>query len=105
LQPEAAKGPVLPAVHIHPELAMLPVFVRPGSILPIAPLVQSTAERPQGPLTLRVSPGPECHGGLYQDDGTSFAYRNGAFLRMHFSCGVSPQTGEVTLHIGKHEGR
>jgi alpha-glucosidase len=98
-EPEIAAGP---AVHIHPELAMLPVFVRPGSILPVAPLVQSTEERPQGNLTLRVFPGADCKGSLYQDDGTTFAYRNGGFLRMSFTC--SRQPDGLSIHIGRHEG-
>ncbi|HEY1743231.1 MAG TPA: glycoside hydrolase family 31 protein [Granulicella sp.] len=102
LQPEAAKGPVLSVVHVHPELASLPVFVRPGTILPLAPLMQNTTEKPNGPLTLRVYPGPECSGQLYQDDGTSFAYKRGEFLRMKFTCDVSADS--LTLHIGKHEG-
>jgi alpha-glucosidase len=105
LQPEAAKGVVLPAVPIHPELATLPVFVRPGTILPIAPLMQSTVEQPQGPLKLRVFPGPDCKGALYQDDGTTFAYKNGESLHMTFTCDYSSSTNELTLHIGQHEGR
>ncbi len=105
LQPEALKGPTLPAVHIHPELASLPVFVRPGAILPIEPLVQSTDQRPTGPLTLRVFPGPNCAGELYQDDGTTFAYRQGDFLRMTFTCEASPGNSQLTIHIGKHQGR
>jgi alpha-glucosidase len=104
LQPEALKGPTLPAVHIHPELAALPVFVRPGAILPIAPLVQSTEQQPTGPLTLRVFPGPDCAGALYQDDGTTFAYKRGEFLRMTFTCDESPDSTGLTIHIGKHQG-
>jgi alpha-glucosidase len=104
LQPESALGPVLPAVRVHRELSTLPVFVRPGTILPIEPLVQSTEEQPSGPLTLRVFPGPNCGGHLYQDDGTSFAYKGGEFLRMSFSCQGSGDHGEITIHIGKHEG-
>ena len=104
LQPESAAGPVLPAVRIHRELATLPVFVRPGTILPIEPLVQSTEERPSGPLTLRVFPGPNCGGHLYQDDGTSFTYRRGEFLRMDFSCQGSENQREINIHIGKHDG-
>src|ERR1700744_624724 len=46
LQPEAAKGPVVSIVHVHPELASLPVFVRPGAILPLAPLMPHTTARP-----------------------------------------------------------
>jgi len=104
LPSDAAKHPALPAVRIHPELGALPVFVRPGAILPIAPLVQSTTERPNGPLTLRVFPGPDCGGHLYQDDGTTFAYEHGEFLRMNFTCEVSADRSHVSIHIGKHEG-
>jgi alpha-glucosidase len=104
LQPESAARPVLPAVRIHRELATLPVFVRPGSMLPIEPLVQSTEEQPVGPLTLRVFPGPDCGGHLYQDDGKSFAYKQGKFLRMNFSCEVSADHRGISIHIGKHEG-
>lgn len=75
---------------IHPDLAALPVFVRGGAILPIAPLTQSTAETPQGPLTLRLYAGPDCRGSLYLDDGHSYAYTHGEFLRMNFTCEVTP---------------
>jgi alpha-glucosidase len=102
-QPETAKVATLSTVSIHPELATLPVFVRPGAILPVEPLVQSTDERPHGPLTLRVFPGSDCSGRLYQDDGTTFAYKTGDFLRMSFTCEMSPDHG-VILHIGRHEG-
>ena len=87
---------------IKPELDVLPVFVREGSILPLQPLVQSTSEVPKGPLTLRVYPGKECKGSVYLDDGHSQAYRRGDFLRMEFAC-TETQTG-VTIHIGPHQG-
>jgi alpha-glucosidase len=87
---------------IHPELASLPVFVRAGAILPIAPLVQSTNEIPQGPLTLRVYAGDRCTGHLYLDDGKTYAYKTGASLRMDFSCELN--ANGILLRIGKHEG-
>jgi alpha-glucosidase len=104
LQPEAAAGPALSTIRIHPELAMLPVFVRPGAILPTEPLVQNTEEKPHGPLTLRVFTGPHCSGNLYQDDGTTFAYKRGQYLRMNFSCDVLPGGRGLAIHVGKHEG-
>jgi len=103
LQPEAVGSQALSIVRIHPELATLPVFVRPGAILPISPLVQSTEETPTGPLTLRVFPGPNCSGHLYQDDGKSFEYERGKFLRMRFTC-AQDSGKQLTIHIGKHEG-
>jgi alpha-glucosidase len=71
---------------IHPTLETLPVYVRGGSILPLQPLVQSTDETPNGPLELRVYPGPQCNGSLYLDDGHTFRYQKGEFLRQSFSC-------------------
>ncbi len=82
---------------IHTELSTLPVFVRGGAILPIAPLTQSTAETPQGPLTLRLYAGPDCRGSLYLDDGHTYAYTRGVSLRMSFTCNVSPDA--LTLNI------
>jgi alpha-glucosidase len=79
------------SVRITPELATLPVFVHAGSILPIAPLVESTNQTPQGPLTLRIYAGDNCSGTLYQDDGRTYAYKSGAFLRMNFTCEITPQ--------------
>ena len=90
-----------PEVHIHRNLETLPVFVRAGSIVPEQPLVQSTDETPQGPLTLRVYPpttyGAGCEGSLYLDDGVSYAFRNGGYLRELFSCRLSPQGLIVTV--------
>jgi alpha-glucosidase len=87
---------------IQPALDTLPVFARGGSILPIAPLVESTGETPQGPLTLRVYVGEECGGTLYQDDGQSYSYQQGQFLRMKFDCQVAADG--FHLRISSHEG-
>ena len=78
---------------VTPKLDQLPVYVRGGSILPIAPLTQSTAEVPSGPLTLRVYPldpslkiaGEGCEGEVYSDDGHTFAFRQGAYARIQFT--------------------
>jgi alpha-glucosidase len=66
------------------------------------PLTQSTDEVPQGPLTLRVYPGPNCGGSIYQDDGTTLNYKRGEFLRMSFSCEVT--SGGLRVHIGTVQG-
>ena len=53
---------------------------------------------------MRVFPGPNCGGHLYQDDGTSFAYKRGEFLRMSFSCQRASNHGGINIHVGKHDG-
>jgi len=95
-----------PEITVHRSLDTLPVFVRAGAIVPEQPLVQSTDEKPQGPLTLRVyppaQPGRECSGSLYLDDGQTYAFRKGDFLRVAFSCRPTAQGLMVT--VDPHRG-
>lgn len=93
----------LQTMTIKPVLDTLPVFARGGSIVPHQPLVQSTEETPNGPLELRVYPGDNCHGELYQDDGKTEAYRHGASLRVHYSC-QAMAGGGLRVMLGTHEG-
>jgi alpha-glucosidase len=75
---------------LTPDIAQLPVYVRPGAIIPRQPLVQSTAIVPDGWLELHFYPGPDCRGDIYADDGISMAYRHGSFLRQHVRCEQTP---------------
>ncbi|MDR3727611.1 MAG: glycoside hydrolase family 31 protein [Terracidiphilus sp.] len=84
---------------VHPTLDTLPVYVRGGSILPLQPLVQSTDETPQGPLELRVYPGSQCNGSLYLDDGHTFHYQHGEFLRQAFTCQSNASASASTVSI------
>jgi alpha-glucosidase len=90
-----------PEVHIHRTLETLPVFVKAGSIVPEQPLVESTDEKPVGPLTLRVYPpttlGADCEGSVYLDDGVSYDFKKGEFLRVQFACRLSTQGLIVTV--------
>jgi alpha-glucosidase len=90
----ATTGPVQ-VVRETPALDRLPVFVRPGSIIPRQPLTQSTDQRPDGPLELAVYPGPDCHGTLYWDDGHSRARERGGALRQGVRCERGPRGLEV----------
>lgn len=103
----AAPAPNTPAqvqlsIEAKPELATLPVFVHAGTILPLEPLVQSTNQTPQGPLTLRVYAGDNCNGSIYQDDGRTYDYKNGAYLRIKFTCKITPDG--FVLHAYPQEG-
>ena len=98
-----AKATGLPPVLVEPGPADLPVYVVGGTILPLAPLVQATDEKPSGPLTLRVFPGDNCQGTIYQDDGNTFDFRKGAYLRQNFSCVAGPD-GSVSVKLAAREG-
>jgi alpha-glucosidase len=96
---------------VTPKLDQMPVYVRGGTILPVAPLTQSTVEVPKGPLTLRIYPSAGgsklaaegCDGEVYSDDGESFAFRQGEYARIRFTCAVAPD-GSVSVTIGNQEG-
>jgi alpha-glucosidase len=64
------------------DLETLPLYVRAGAVLPTGPLKQYTSEVVDGPLTLTVFPGDSGNGFLYDDDGESFNFRYGEFMRI-----------------------
>ncbi|MCL1633037.1 DUF5110 domain-containing protein [Luteimonas sp. SX5] len=106
LEAEAERGESAKAgfviVHETPALGRLPVFVRGGTILPLQPLVQSTAQAPRGPLSLHVYPGEDCNGLLYADDGTSLDHGRGRYLRQTLRCNVA--TDGLTLSFEQRAG-
>jgi alpha-glucosidase len=89
-------------VQVQDKLDTLPVYVRAGTILPQQPVVQNVDETPKGPLELRIFPGPNCGGELYMDDGNTFAYQKGEFLRVHFTCEAA--SSGVKVHISAADG-
>jgi alpha-glucosidase len=69
-------------VEVRAPLDELALFVRAGGFLPLGPVMQHTAERPTDPLTLLLAvPAADGTGvsTLYEDDGLTNHYRDGAF--------------------------
>lgn len=66
------------AVHRKVDLATMPIFARAGSIIPLDPVRQYTAEPVSAPTTLLVHPGADGAFTLYEDEGDGPGYRNGA---------------------------
>jgi alpha-D-xyloside xylohydrolase len=79
----------------------MPLFVRAGSIVPVGPAIQHTEEGQGAPITLNVYAGADGHFDLYEDDGTSRQYLNGAWSRIPLR--YDEATG--TLTMGPREGR
>ncbi|MBA2284994.1 MAG: glycoside hydrolase family 31 protein [Ktedonobacteraceae bacterium] len=82
-----------------------PLLVRENSILPSGPLMQYVDQQPTNPLTFTcymVSDGSAtCT--LYEDDGTTLAYRDGAFAHTTINCSVSRDL--VTIEIEEQHTR
>jgi alpha-glucosidase/alpha-D-xyloside xylohydrolase len=63
------------------DLATMPLYVRAGAILPMGPVKQYTGQKVDAPMTLVIYPGADGQFTLYEDDGISFAYRRGAWVK------------------------
>ena len=61
---------------VNAPIDTLPLFVRAGSILPMAAPARSAGDR-QTIASVRVYPGADADFTLYADDGTSYSYEEG----------------------------
>ena len=80
-------------------LDRIPIFVKEGSIVPLGPVVQSTAQK-QDPLEIRIYRGRDADFALYQDAGDGYAYEEGAkaTTQLHWD------DRSATLSIGDRTG-
>lgn len=72
-------------INVEAPLDRLPLFVRAGAAIPTQPIVQHTGECAAQPITWLAFLGERAEGDLYEDDGDSMAYLNGAFSITHLS--------------------
>jgi alpha-glucosidase len=72
-------------VEVEAPLERMPLFVRPGSTVPMGPALQHTGEWPPEVLQLHVYPG-DGESWLYEDDGHSLDYRAGQFRVTRLAC-------------------
>lgn len=72
---------------VRAPLDVLPIYARAGSVVAMQGVVMHTDEEPPDVLALRTypgTPGQTASSTLYHDDGISYAYRDGDFLRLTF---------------------
>jgi alpha-D-xyloside xylohydrolase len=95
-----ATAPAGQKVEAAAPVETLPLFVRPGSIVPMGPFVQYTSEKPADPIELRVYPGANGSFTLYEDEGDSYRYEKGAYATIPFAWDDAAKT----LTIGARKG-
>lgn len=83
-------------------LERMPLYVRAGSIIPMAPVMQYVDERPLDQLTLRIWKGTG-EFTLYEDDGHTFDYKRQVFCTTTYR--VSSEGERTIVEIGGREGR
>ena len=85
-------------------LDRMPLFVKAGSILPLAPEMDSTDQKPVDPLTIEVFAGKRASFRLYEDDGVSLGYRNKESSWTPLTYEPMGEKGRHLITIGPSEG-
>ncbi|SHH16626.1 alpha-D-xyloside xylohydrolase [Chryseolinea serpens] len=81
-------------------LERIPVFVKAGSIIPVGPELQYTAEKVADPLSIYVYTGANGSFSLYEDNGLNNDYIKGQYATIPLTYTESSQT----LTLGKRQG-
>jgi alpha-D-xyloside xylohydrolase len=81
-------------------IEQIPVQVRAGSILPLGPTLQWANEKPAETIELRVYPGANGSFTLYEDEGDSYRYEQGAYATIPITW--NDETKRLT--IGARQG-
>jgi alpha-glucosidase (family GH31 glycosyl hydrolase) len=101
---EIVNGPA--TVTNQTPLDQIPLFIRSGTILPLAPEMQFTGQLPWSPITLDIYP----HAGetnlttLYEDDTTTTAYQRGQFRETLVSVSADDMDKTIKITINTANG-
>jgi len=82
------------------DLETIPLYVRAGSILTLGPVKQFTGEKTDELLSITIYPGADGSFLLYEDDGTSFNYRQGEWMGIQLTWDDSRRTLHMQLAPG-----
>jgi alpha-glucosidase len=82
-------------IRVDAPLDRIPLFARGGAVIPTQQVVEYTDQAPIDPLTLEVYPQGDSSRDYYEDDGLTYAYRQGAYLEQTFTVKADGNTVSV----------
>ena len=82
----------------------VPIFVRSGSILPFAPVVQYTNGQKWDNLEIRIYPGENATFTLYEDEGDNYNYEKGTYSTIDFTWNDSKHEVIIGARQGNYPG-
>jgi alpha-D-xyloside xylohydrolase len=71
-------------VNAEAPLEKMPLYIRAGSIVPLGPDVEWSAEKPADPIELRVYRGADGEFTLYEDENDNYNYEKGVHATISF---------------------
>lgn len=81
-----------------------PLYVRGGQILPMGPAIEHTAQDTQGELIIHVYTGRDASFSLYEDEGTTYDYEQGAYSLIPMSWDEAHERFTMHERQGSFEG-
>ena len=90
------------AITLPVDIESIPMFLRDGAIVPTAPGLARLTEGDTPTLEWIVAPGRDAAFTLYEDDGASNAYKEGAFLETRVDLKAGPQTVLAFNRTGRY---
>src|SRR5262249_50803991 len=87
-------------------LNQIPIYVRSGSVLALAPEMQYTGQKPWSPVTLDIyaRSGETNQTTLYEDDTRTTGYERGEFRKTLISAVADATHESINVSIGKATG-
>ncbi|MBR6980362.1 MAG: DUF5110 domain-containing protein [Prevotella sp.] len=91
------------SVTVTTQLDRVPMFVRAGSIIPLAPEMEYVGQKPWDNLEICVYPGADASFTLYEDEGDNYNYERGQYAEITFKWNdrtrqltIAPRKGSYT---------
>ncbi len=85
-------------------IAYSPLYVKAGSIIPLAEDMQYTSEKTWNYLTLKVYPGENAEFELYEDEGDNYNYLDGKYSGIKMSWNDRKRVLTIDNRKGSYEG-
>jgi alpha-glucosidase (family GH31 glycosyl hydrolase) len=87
-------------------LSEFPLFARQPSIIPLGKVKKHTGSSADDTLFCRIYPGGEASFTLFEDDGESYEYENGAYSKTDIQTNYKQKTLSITVSAskGSYEG-
>ena len=82
----------------------IPVFVRSGAIIPMAPVQQYSSETPAAPYEIRIYPGADGVFTIYEDEGDNYNYEYGKFAQITLRWNNKTKTLSISDRKGEFAG-
>ena len=82
----------------------IPLFVKAGSIIPMGPVIQYAAEKPDAPIELRIYPGANGAFNLYEDENDNYNYESGEYTIIPIVYNEDSHTLTIEQRKGQFSG-